>query len=362
MFRSARIKLTAWYLLIIMMVSLSFSAAIYRVLSVELERVGRLQRLRMERRLPERPPLEFTSMMGHDEWRRLFFLDPDLMAETKSRLLFILALVNLSILGASAMAGYFLAGRTLKPIAQMLEEQNRFVADASHELRTPLTSLKSEIEVGLRDKNLNLNEAKKLLVSNLEEVNNLQVLSDELIRLAQYQKGKNGWLAENVSLASISGEAIKKVAGLAKSKDINIANKIGDGVVVGNKTALTELLTIFLDNAIKYSPEKTTVTLSSERKDGQVLVRITDQGVGISEADSPHLFDRFYRADKSRTKGVVSGYGLGLSIAKQIVEKHHGSVRVQSQLNKGTTFTVYLPAKRSPPTFMISKLFLSFVS
>jgi signal transduction histidine kinase len=345
MFRSARLKLTAWYLLIIMLVSLSFSAAIYRVLSVELERVERLQKLRVERRLPESPPLEFMPMMDRGEWRRPFFLDPDLMVEAKKRLLLILTLVNLSIFGAAALAGYFLAGRTLRPIAEMVEEQKRFVTNASHELRTPLTSLKAEIEVNLRDRNLDLAGARQLLTSNLEEVNKLRVLADELIKLAQYQKSeKNGWRVENVSLAAVSAEAVRKVVGLAKSKDIRLVNKMSSGLVVGDRQALTELLVIFLDNAVKYSPAKTTVTLSAAKKGDQVFVRVTDQGLGISQADWPHLFDRFYRADKSRAKGAAPGYGLGLAIAKQIVEKHHGSLKVQSQPRQGTTFTVGLPA------------------
>lgn len=345
MFRSARLKLTAWYLLIIMLVSLSFSAAIYRVLTLELERVERMQRLRVERRLPERPPLEFAPMTGREEWRRLFFLDPDLVAETKNRLLVILALVNLSILGASALAGCFLAGRTLKPLAKMMEEQKRFVTDASHELRTPLTSLKAEIEVGLRDKNLGLSEARKILTSNLEEVNKLQNLSDGLIKLTQFREGVNGLPTTSTYLTATVEEAIRKVVKLASNKHITVENRVGTLTVNGHYPSLVELFVIFLDNAVKYSPEKTTVTISSEKKDDQVLVHIADQGFGIREADLPHLFDRFYRADKSRTKGVVPGYGLGLSIAKQIVERHHGLIKVQSRLSAGTTFTIYLQAK-----------------
>lgn len=342
MFQKARIKLTAWYLLIIILISISFSMAMYRALTSELDRVERAQRLRIERGLPERfgipPPLD-----GNDEFRRFLSLDPDLIAETKNRLAISLVIINFVIFATSAGAGYFLAGRTLKPIKEMMEEQNRFVSDASHELRTPLTSLKSGIEVNLRDKKLTLNQAKMLLESNLEEVNSLQVLSDALIKLNQYQRGDNGFTISEMSLSTIIGEAIKKVSNLAKNKKITIENKTSDFLIKGDKKALTEVFVIFLDNAIKYSPKNTKVNLSSEKTDGHILIYITDQGMGISEKDIPHLFDRFYRADKSRTKSNVSGYGLGLSIAKQIINKHHGAIKVKSKLDKGTTFTVRLP-------------------
>jgi len=338
MFHSARIKLTAWYLLIIMLISVSFSVAMYRVLTSELDRVERMQRLRIEGILPERPMITQPP----------FRLDPELIAETKNRLQVILAIINFAILGTSAVAGYFLAGRTLKPISEMVNEQSRFITDASHELRTPLTSLKSEIEVNLRNKKLKLNEAKKLLESNLEEVNNLQVLSDGLIKLTQYQKEDNGLVVTKVSLASIIDEAIRKFANLAKNKNITIVNKTKDFTLEGNRQTLVELFVIFLDNAIKYSPPRSKVKLTSEKTDGNVLINIADQGIGIDKKDIPHLFDRFYRADKSRAKFGVAGYGLGLSIAKQIIDRHHGLIKVQSKPNKGSIFTVQLPVKHRP--------------
>ncbi len=338
MFHSARIKLTAWYLLIIMLISVSFSGAIYRVLSFELDRVQRIQKLRIEHRFPQRP----WTMLPHST-----LLDPDVIAETKNRLLLILTGVNGAILVGAGIAGYFLAGRTLLPIKQMIDEQNRFITDASHELRTPLTALKAEIEVNLRGTNLTLAQAKKILESNLEEVNNLQVLSDGLIKLTQYQKGDNGLTVRDVSLAALINEAVKKVSHAAKIKHIAIVDATADYIFEGNKPTLTELFVILLDNAIKYSPKQTTVHLTSEKIDDQIFIHITDQGIGIDAEDIPHIFDRFYRTDKSRTKSHVPGYGLGLSIAKQIVDKHNGSIKVQSKPNKGTTFTVRLPLKHS---------------
>jgi signal transduction histidine kinase len=249
------------------------------------------------------------------------------------------------ILGGSAFAGYMLAGRTLNPIADMVDEQNRFITDASHELRTPLTSLKAEIEVNLRDPNLSLDQTKSILKSNLEEVNSLQVLSDGLIRLTQYQQGQNELSFTTVQLSIVIKEAIRKVTNAAKTKHITITNDIRSVNLEGNQTSLTELFVIFLDNAIKYSPKQKTIHLTGKKNNGHIIIEITDQGIGIDEKDIPHLFDRFYRADKSRTKNAAPGYGLGLAIAKQIVDQHNGTIRVTSQLKKGTTFTIELPTK-----------------
>lgn len=354
MFQSARIKLTAWYLAIIMSVSLLFSVAIYAGITRELKGIERFQQLRLEQ---GRKGLDsaFRQFIRDQKMRRisppntpriLAPPNPEMIQQARMRLAGLLGLVNLVILFTSGIAGYFLAGKTLRPIKEMVDEQNRFVSDASHELRTPITSLRSEIEVNLRDRKLTLNEAKKLLKSNLEEVRTLQALSDGLIKLSRDPKSNGELSFKEVSLTEIVDGAVKKVAGLAKEKRITIQNEIKNFIFDGDQKALTELFVIFLDNAIKYSPESTTAILASRRTDGYVHIDIVDQGIGIDEKDIPRLFDRFYRVDPSRTKTDVTGYGLGLSIAKQIVDKHQGWIKVTSELNKGTTISVQLPVKQ----------------
>lgn len=344
MFTAARLKLTTWYLLIIMLVSVSFSVAMYKVLTSELNRVEHLQKLRQDHQLSI-PSSDGVPFKFRQRFSRSFMLDPQLIEETKNRLKMILLLINAGIFGASSLAGYFLAGRTLKPIKDMVDEQNRFITDASHELRTPITSLKTEIEVNLRDEKLN-KDTKKILESNLEEVNNLQSLSDNLIKLTQYQKTNGNIAFENVSLKEIIDEACRKVANLAKHKKISIHNKVKDISLQADKQGLSEAFVIFLDNAIKYSHKDTSITLSSKTTDHSIVVEIKDEGIGIDKQDIPHLFERFYRADKSRTKTEIEGFGLGLSIAKQIIAKHNGTISVESDINKGTTFSIRLPVKQ----------------
>lgn len=346
MFQKARLKLTAWYLLIIMVISVSFSVAVYKALTYELNRILRIEKMRQEGIWsPKRKfIIPFTS---DDQISQTGFIIPqpnaEVLEEAKERLKLILIAINLSILGLSGAAGYFLAGRTLRPIKQMIDEQNRFITDASHELRTPLTSLKSEIEVNLRDNKLTLSGARQLLSSNLEEVNNLQYLSDNLIKLAQYQKNSGNNFFEKVTLHEIFDEAEKKVFKLARNKKISIQNHLKDFTLFADRQGLIELIVILLDNAIKYSEKETVITVTGKKSDKNVLLQIHDQGIGIEKDALPYLFDRFYRSDKSRTKVRVSGYGLGLSIAKQIVEKHNGSVDVETKIGEGTTFSVRLP-------------------
>ena len=326
MFERARLKLTAWYLLIIMLVSGLFSLMIYTNINREFARIENFQRSRQaERRILRLPP------------------DPELIKEARERIISFLVLVNLAIFGIAGLAGYLLAGKTLKPIKDMVDEQGRFISDAAHELRTPLTSLKSEIEVNLRDKDLNLKDAKKLLESNLEEVNRLQYLSDNLLTLAKYQKGEQLFL-EKLSLKEIIHEAIKKTAIMAKSKGIKIEDRVNDYFIEGDKQKLIETFVIFLDNAIKYSHKNSRVILESFKFNQYVEIKIIDQGMGIGQKDLPFIFDRFYRADTSRSKTSTEGYGLGLSIAKQTIKEHEGNIKVESTLKKGTTFSIFLPA------------------
>lgn len=343
MFHSARLKLTAWYLLIIMLISIMFSVVIYTMVSKEIERFERIQRFRIERRMQG----DYSLFIPNDSFQRppvqRILTNPELLEETKHRIIFILFSVNIAILVLSGIFGYILAGRTLAPIQQMVNEQNRFISDASHELRTPLTSLKTAMEVALRDKNLSIHSAKQLITESIEEVNRLQSLSEGLLKLTQYQTLDNGLKLEKLKLSNVLKESIRKIMPLAKQKNITIHNKARDIAIKGNLYGLIDFFVILLDNAVKYSETHTTISIISQKTDGSVLVSIKDQGIGINKKDLPRIFDRFYRADAARTKMSVGGYGLGLSIAKKIIDAHHGTIDVESTPKKGSIFTVRLP-------------------
>jgi two-component system sensor histidine kinase CiaH len=336
MFEKARIKLTAWYLIIIMSISIMFSAAIFSVLNHEVNRFARAQQFRIEHRLQNEPIPPFENLPP--------ITYPELIQESKQRLLFSLILINGSIFFIAGGLGYILAGRTLKPIADMVNEQYRFITDASHELRTPLTSLKSAMEVNLRDPHLTLPSAKTLIRENIDEVDRLQSLSDSLLVLAQNKNQNEDDMKEIVSLSFVLQGAIKKIKPLAVKKHITLTSEEMKTISCrGNQQKLTDLFVILLDNAIKYSPKNSEVTVTTQHVDGNVKIQVKDSGIGINKNDIDHIFDRFYRADSARTKTDATGYGLGLAIAKQIAQSHHGTITVQSVIKKGSVFTVTLP-------------------
>ncbi len=350
MFKSARLKLTLWYLLIVALISFFFSALIYFGTVREIERGFRFGEARLKAKelnlsLPRHFSGRFEDLPPRlREGKPRFLLEEDLET-VKKRLLFRLLALNGFILIFSAGLSWFLAGKALKPIEQALEEQKRFVADASHELRTPLTALKTSMEVALRDKKITAGKAKEIIKENLEEVESLISLSNKLLSLARYQENGKNLVFEKLEIKELVDEAVKKISSLAKEKKIEIKIDVGKQVFLGEKESLKEMLLAFLDNAVKYTSFGGQVLISSRVIKKWLEIEIKDTGRGIAKEDLPHIFERFYRADYSRTKEETGGFGLGLSLAKEIIESHKGTVRVESILGKGTTFTVRLPLK-----------------
>ncbi len=327
MFTRARLKLTAWYLLIITLISVSFSLVIYRVISLEVERFIYSPRLYGPRIFLNQPPPTQTELSG-------------LVDNLKQRFLINLITVNGGIILLSGSFAYFLAGRTLKPIQTMVDDQNRFISDASHEIRTPLTSLKSAFEVYLRDPRPTLSEAKTLIKESVEEVNKLQSLSDGMLELTRYQDPESNFNPQPVEIKQIISTAVSRTKPIAVKKRIKVNLSIGTHTIKGDFDKLVSLFVIFLDNALKYSPANSKIIIKTTTTDKNLTVSIQDFGAGIPQKDLPHIFDRFYRSDTARTKNGVGGYGLGLSIAQKIVKLHHARIDVYSQVNQGSTFSV----------------------
>jgi signal transduction histidine kinase len=270
------------------------------------------------------------------------FLDPK---SAKDRIFLILLMVNGVVFCLSGGAGYALAGRTLRPIKEMMDEQSRFITDASHELKTPLTAMRTEFEVAMLEKNMSKQQSEKLIKSSYEEIINLQGLAENLLELTQQQKKHDNLKLKDVSLLEVTEAALRKVIPLAKQKHITINNLVDDYLLRGEEQSLAELFVILLDNAIKYSSDTSEVKLTSKKTDHHLMITISDNGIGIAQKDRLRIFDRFYRADKSRS--ITAGYGLGLSIAKEIIESHRGSVSVESEVNHGTDFIIKFPLSRT---------------
>jgi two-component system, OmpR family, sensor histidine kinase CiaH len=330
MFHSAAIKLTLWYLAIIMAISLIFSITLYHVSGEELGR-------NVNRQIGY-----FNNLIGPDETINYQALRNRQLNEDLGHLKANLFLFNLLVLASGGAASYWLARRTLEPIEQALESQTRFASDASHELRTPLTAIQTENEVALRSKNLSKTQAVALLNSNLEEVGKLKSLAEGLLRLANGSGLLNH--VEAVPINEPAGQAVERHLKGAQAKKIRIIDQTTNLKVLGDRDSLVELISVFIDNAIKYSRPGSKVVLTTSKRNKQILLKISDNGSGINKQDLPHIFERFYRTDASRSRPDSGGYGLGLAIAKKITEAHHGYIEVNSTVGKGSAFSVYLPA------------------
>ena len=158
-----------------------------------------------------------------------------------------------------------------------------------------------------------------------------------------YQKQNGNFKLTKVSLLEIINVSVERVKSLANKKKIQIKVSASNISIMGDRKSLEDLFVILLDNAIKYTGGKQAINVTIKKEDSTLNIFVNDGGVGINKEDLPHIFDRFYRADRSRTKQRVGGYGLGLSIAKRIVNLHNGNIRVESEIGKGSTFIITLP-------------------
>jgi len=329
MFHSAAVKLTLWYLGIIMFISLVFSVSLYHVSSNDLGR-------NVNRQIGY-----FNNLLGPDESTNYSLLRTHQLNQDLGHLKANLVLFNILVLVGGGAASYWLARRTLQPIEDALDAQSRFASDASHELRTPLTAIQTENEVALRNKSISKAQAVDLIKSNLEEVAKLKALAEGLLRLSN-GNGKTD-NPEPVAVKAAAEQAIDRYQKAAVNKKIKLVNRTGSPEVLADKESLIELMSILIDNAIKYSPSGSEIKLESERRGKSVVIRVSDDGYGIKQTELPHIFERFYRTDSSRNRDSTGGYGLGLAIAKKITEAHHGYIEVASIIGKGTTFSVFLP-------------------
>lgn len=261
--------------------------------------------------------------------------------EGRHVLLIRLVWLNVLALAAGGLLSYILAERTLRPIEEAMEAQSQFVSDASHELRTPLTAIQASNEVALRKPALTLSEAKQVIEQNTEDIMKLKQLSEGLLRLAR--KDRTTRPPKPVSLQTVASEAMSQIVLAAQAKDITVNDETPNITVLGDKQSLVQVLVNLLSNAVKYSEPHSTINLGGSVKGKYALLYVEDHGMGIREADLPHIFKRFYRVDRSRTKETRDGYGLGLSIADQLIKQYGGEILVSSTPNEGSIFTVKVP-------------------
>ncbi|HEY8999493.1 MAG TPA: ATP-binding protein [Candidatus Saccharimonadales bacterium] len=334
MFRSARLKLTFFYLAALLVFSLAMTFAFRTFADAEYGHSNHDQNADVRRLFDDYdmqgppPSSNFADFQAAEATAWQIHLDHDL------------AKIDVIALVFGGLLCYWYAGRTLKPIEEAHEAQKRFVADASHELRTPLTNLRLENEVFLRQKNFSEAEARELIVSNLEEVQRLQQLSSNLLDLTQY--GHASLKLGSVGMAHIAETAAKQAHAAAEAKGVRIVREVPEATALGDHDSLVQLLCILLDNAVKYGPDGSTVTVKGARHGGQFVLQVLDEGGGIDQKDLPHIFERLYRGDKARSS-KAGGYGLGLSLAQEIAHANRAHLTARNNADgKGACFEVRL--------------------
>jgi len=262
-------------------------------------------------------------------------------------------LISIILCAGSLVVLFFisllLASMAVRPVQKTWDQQQQFVADASHELKTPLTVMLANNNILLDHRNETVEAQKKWIESSQAEANHMKKLIDNLLFLARSDASKNKLIFSVVPLSDIIMDTFLQFEPIAFESGIETISEIDPDIsMVGDQTQLKQLIHILIDNACKYAGDNGKVKVVLKKSDhshhirgrntSEITLAVNNTGKPIDSKDIPHIFERFYRADKARVQG--EGYGLGLSIAKRIVEEHKGKITVTSSAQSGTTFTV----------------------
>jgi heavy metal sensor kinase len=231
---------------------------------------------------------------------------------------------------------------TLARLEQSFDRMRRFTSDASHELRTPLTAVRSVGEVGLQAPR-SPEGYREIIGSMLEEIDRLNQLVESLLTLSRADAGDIKLARQPLDLAALVEATTTHLQVLAEEKGQQFVTDLGrPATLSADPVLLRRAVVTLLDNAIKYSPAGTPIDVTVSMRDGHAILSIRDQGPGISAGDQTRIFDRFYRVDRSRSR-EKDGVGLGLAIARWLVEAHGGQLTVESEEGRGSTFRISLP-------------------
>lgn len=248
----------------------------------------------------------------------------------------------------AAGGGYYMAAKNIKPLEILFAREHEFAADASHELRTPLTVMSLGVESLQNDDESKLSGfAQEVLRDMQHETKYMSRLIEALLTLARGDEENTPLARAKVDLTEVAVKVCNKMRPLAAQKGLGLEYAAGDArqvFILGDKNKMEQLLIIFIDNAIKYS-ESGTITVTVDADSMHAVIKVMDEGIGISESDAQKIFERFYRVDKARSR-AAGGFGLGLNIARIIVVSHGGTVSVKPRSPHGSIFTVRLPLYR----------------
>ena len=264
-------------------------------------------------------------------------------AQQRRQLLSALALIPLLLLLLLVFAALPLSTWLTRPVQNAWDAQRVFIADASHELKTPLTVILANLSILLKHRQQTVESCEGWIESTQEEAQQMRRLVEEMLMLARAEDEQSAAGFAEVSISDLLEHTLMTMEPVAFENGVTLQTGMEENVIaVCSETQIRQLMMILLDNAIKYAGNEKKVAVTLAKKQDRCELRVHNTGAPIPAAALPHIFDRFYRADASRTS---SGFGLGLAIARQIVEMHRGEIRVTSDDKEGTTFFVQIPVK-----------------
>ena len=276
---------------------------------------------------------------------RIAFADTTNEKTAAARWLFSSLLIGLGGLGAFFVISLYLSGWALKPVSAAWEQQRQFVADASHELKTPLTVILANVDILLRHKDETVVRQQKWVEYTKEEAERMKKLVDEMLFLAKSDAARAPSSFLPLNFSDVLWNSVLPFESVAFELHVILESHIAPDICLqGDEGQLRQLAAILLDNACKYAGEGGKIAISLEKWQDKAKLAVHNTGSPIPPGQLPRIFERFYRADSSRARSQ-GGYGLGLAIAKTIVDGHKGKITAESSAAEGTTFTVMLPLK-----------------
>ncbi len=247
-------------------------------------------------------------------------------------------------LGLTGIVGWILGGFAMQPVRRSYEQLQRFTADASHELRAPVAAILSNAQVGLLAPIEDNQQPRQRLSNIVTQSKSMSVLIANLLFLARHEGKLNPQDITKTDIVELLNSLAKEYKTLAAEKGLKFHSNLPTTPleVCSDRELLRQAIRNLLDNAVKYTPSGGMVALELTVKLRRILIKVKDTGRGIPASDLPHIFERFYRVDKARTR-ETGGFGLGLAIAQQIIQAHDGKITVESEAERGTKFQICLP-------------------
>lgn len=286
----------------------------------------------------------FMRMPSDNDTTMYVFIDTTSRQEILKTLIYTFAAVGVAMLIVLFFFSRFFANRSIRPVREAFEKQKQFIADASHELKTPLAVINTNADVLLANGDESIRSQEKWLRYIKSETERMAKLTGDLLYLTEMDDSRPGMVQARFDLSDAVENVMLTMEAVVFEKDLTLDYEIEPGLLlVGSREQIVQVTMILLDNAIKYANPRGRIDVSLKREHGEILLAVSNTGEGIAAEHLPHVFDRFYRTDKSRTRSQ-GGHGLGLAIAKSIVEQHKGRLSAKSTVGERTTFSVHFPA------------------